>query len=405
VEASPEWILELGTDLESAVPSLRRLMPVTGRHNYMNTGTSGPTPLPALQTVLDFHRWFNEMGPGGLEAYLGAEAVESELRRTLAAFFNADVDEIALSPGTSQGVNTVFQGFDWGPDDVILAADTEHDGILLPAYVVRDRYGVKVELLKLLGGQDPLEALAERLKQEPPTLLALSQVAFNTGQLLPLKEMVSMAHDHGVPVLVDSAQSVGVVPVDLRDLNAEFTAFTGHKWMLAPEGAGALHVRRDWVERLKLGAVGWGSRVSFDLDCHVELRPTAQRFEVGTKEVAVLRGWVECLRLLSHFGMPAVSQAILNRSRRLHEELSPIPGVSMALPTGQVNTGLLSFSVSGLTAPQVVSRLYKDWGIISRYIPKPFPDWVRLSVNFFQTDEELSQATQAIRQIAADVGG
>lgn len=400
----PAWVEALGSDLDAAVERLRLLLPVTRSLAYMNTGSSGPCPLPALETVCEFHRWFNEVGPGGLTAVGAASAVERQLRQDLAALLNAAPEEFALMPGTSQGINVVFQGLDWGPDDLILTADLEHDGILLPAYLVQSRYGARLSMLHLLEGQDPLEALATALDERRPKLFAISHVAFCTGQLLPVKEMIDLCHEREIPVLVDAAQSVGQIPVDLRALNAEFTAFPAFKWLLAPDGAGALHVRADWIERLKLSAVGWGSRASFDLEGHMSPHPSAARFEIGTKEWAVLRGWTECLRLHRHFGMEAIASRIVSAARRLHARLADIPGVSMVLPPAQVQTGLLSFRVEGLSARETILRLLKDFGVLGRWIPNPFPDWSRLSVNFFQTEEELDRVVEAVWSLAREAG-
>ena len=194
-----------------------------------------------------------------------------DTRERLAALIGAESDEVALTDSTTHGVNTVVWGLPWQSGDEVVTTDVEHPGILVPLHHLARRFGIGLRIVPPAAVRG---AISERTRP-----VALSHVSFSTGAVLPVMEVVAS----GVPVLVDGAQAVGAVPVDVHALGVDFYAFSGQKWLCGPEGTGGLYVRRGssleatFVSTHSLRSSGGGGRDP----SNVTLADGATRFEGG----------------------------------------------------------------------------------------------------------------------------
>ena len=160
-------------------------------------------------------------------------------RETAARLIGAAPQDVALTQNTTHGMNLGTASIDWREGDEVISATTEHPGCLVPLHNLRARSGVKVQLVSPPVTPEKVEsALTPRTR-----LVALSHVDWTSGEILPLREICALARARDVLTLIDGAQSVGNVPVDVPASGADMYAFTGHKWILGPEGMGALYVR------------------------------------------------------------------------------------------------------------------------------------------------------------------
>lgn len=382
------------------VGAVRAEIPAVHRCIYMNTGTSGPCPQRTVDAVKHMHQWMNELGPSAPEVQARAFEIESTLRQRLAALLNCSPGQVVLTHNTSEGINIVLNGLRLGPGDEVIITDLEHDSVLVPVYHLCAATGAKWRMLRLAGGADPVAELENAIT--PRTKVAVfSHIAFCNGQKLPVKEMAVAASSRGVPVLIDGAQAVGHIPVDVAELGVQFYALPGQKWLLGPDGTGALYIAEEWLHRLHPSWVGWASRVEYDLEGGYSLKDDARRFEVGTVDPAVLCGLSESLLYLAKLGLDAVEARILHLSDMLREGLSGLSGVKLCSPAeGAARCGLVAFTIDGVEPKQVVAALYQRARIVCRWIPPPFPPVVRFSVNFFQTEDEIEEACRCVASLA-----
>ncbi|MGQ9696582.1 MAG: aminotransferase class V-fold PLP-dependent enzyme [Armatimonadota bacterium] len=385
--------------LELDINAAREVLPVTRHCIYMNTGTSGPCPRPAVEAMAGLHTWINSVGPSSPDAKTKGDEVTAQLRTALASLLNCTPKEIALTHNTSEGVNIVLTGLDIGPGDEIIVTDLEHDSVLVPVYHMCARTGAVWRMLALSTGADPVSALAEAITPRTK-LVAISHIAFSNGRLLPIREMASVARAAGVPVLVDGAQGPGHIPVDVRELGVQFYALPGQKWLLGPDGTGALYICSEWLERLRPQWVGWASHRGYDLDGGYRLREDARRFEVGTMDPCALLGMLRSVEFLQEVGLPAVHARIAHLAARLRRMLADIHGVEVKTPPKSAESGLVAFTVVGMEPRAVVAELYRLALVVCRWIPPPFPPVVRVSVNFFQTEEELHSLCECLARLA-----
>jgi selenocysteine lyase/cysteine desulfurase len=217
--------------------AFRAQFPVLADRAYLNAGTEGPLPQAAADAVTA--RLAEELGAGRSgKAYM--ESVRDLAVRARAAYarvIGADPADVALTGSTTDGCNTVLAGLDLGPGDRVVTSDEEHPGLLAPLGRLRAR-GVEVVVA-------PFAQIAEAVTPDT-RLVACSHVSWVGGQVVDTEALTAT----GVPFLLDAAQSLGAVPVDVEALGCAFYAGSGQKWLCGPEGSGALYVRRDMLDEL-----------------------------------------------------------------------------------------------------------------------------------------------------------
>jgi L-cysteine/cystine lyase len=381
-------ITKLDTD------AVRRSLPVTERLTYLNTGTAGPLPTATVEAMAQAAKVEAEEGRISPEGFQALFERLTELRASLAAFVGADPLEIALSHNSTDGMNIGVWGLPWQPGDRVVTTTLEHPGALLPLYLLRRRFGVDVEFAEIgRGGRaETLEAMAKAIR--PGTkLVVLSHIAWATGAILPLREIAGMAHEAGALVLVDGAQSVGSIPVDMHADAADFYAFSGQKWLCGPEGTGGIFVRADRMDRFTPTFVG-GFGVKHDETYRpndteaFEFTPGAQRFEVGSiyrPGVSGLLASVEWRRALGAASFTAIAEL----AGYCLERVGELPGVEVLTPTQEPLSGLVAFRFSGVDVANAVEGLAAA-GIAIRFIPDS--QALRISCGFFNTREEVDRS-------------
>jgi L-cysteine/cystine lyase len=217
----------------------RQQFPVLRNVAYFNAGTEGPMPRAAADAVRARVEKDLYGGRAGKAYFDELMELAAEARAGYASVLGAEVDSVALTGATTDGVNTVIAGLRFAPGDEILTSDEEHPGLLAPLRLARLRQGVSIRVV-------PFESLASSVG--PSTaLIACSHVSWIGGKIVDVASLVAS----GVPVLLDAAQAIGAVPVDVRALGVDYYAASGQKWLCGPEGSGCLYVRPDRLDSLE----------------------------------------------------------------------------------------------------------------------------------------------------------
>ena len=359
---------------------------------YLNTGSSGPPPdyvLAAMREVDDVCS-----GRAYLEGFgLFVHQAETNSRARQAAARLVGADDVALTQNTTHGMNLGVGSIDWREGDEVVSVTTEHPGCLVPLHNLKNRFGVVVDLIPPPVTPEKIEAsLTPRTR-----LVALSHVDWTNGGVLPLREICAVAMERGVLTLVDGAQSVGNIPVDVPATGADMYAFTGHKWVLGPEGIGAFYVRPGLqVYSPNVGIMSLNDPSDFDNEGGYGLRSDARRFEASTMSPALAGGLAAAADAVYERG-GAWFEEIRHRADFLIDLLSELPRVTIRSPR-PARSGLVSFEVEGVAAEDAVERLLEQ-GFILRYLPAP-NSYVRASTHLFNTDEELEALAKAVRALS-----
>lgn len=381
--------------LDRPVGIPRSLFPALSGNDYayLNSGGSGPP----TRAVIDAMREADDLcsGPAYLEGaafYARLGEVVARARESAAKLVNAGPGDVALTQNTTHGMNLGVGAVNWQPGDEVISTSTEHPGCLVPLYNLQDRYGVKVNLVSPPITAEKVEAaMTDRTR-----LVALSHVDWTTGEVLPLQEIAALARSRGVTTLVDGAQSVGNIPVDVPATGVDMYAFTGHKWVLGPEGIGGFYVRPDCeLYSPNVGYAALPDSGSFDYEGNYELHEGARRFEASTVSPALAGGFATAAEAVNERG-EAGFDGIRERAELLAARLAELPGVTVISPRPAV-TGLVSFQLEGVPAPAAAEKLLGERFIV-RFIPEPHP-YVRASTHLFNTAEELEALVRAVSRL------
>jgi len=366
---------------------------------YLNSGYTGPSPKSVLSAGRAWGRNWFDRGLTTPEAVLEESRAAEKTRVKLATLLGCDPDEVTLTGNTSEGIGVVAAGLDWTAGDEVVTNEMEHASGILPWFLLKERWGVQVRSVTFPLSCDPLERLADAVT--PRTrLVCVSHVMYSTGLLMAVDKVSEMAHSAGALCLVDGAQSAGNLPLDMNALGCDFYAVPGQKWLLGPQGTGALFVRRDLLDRLWPASMGWNSVESFEMDGGFCFRPSARRYEAATQPYALLAGLGAALDFTEGLGREAVYGRIARLAAYLRARLAETPGVRLRVSGPWGPSALVCFNLQGWEPEKVVSRLLEGWRIVCRSIHTP-PS-VRISPHFFNTEEELDTLVEALGKLAAE---
>jgi len=351
----------------------RAQFPVLERFAYLNAGTFGPLSRATAAALELQRRRELEEGRSGAGYWETLMEGRERLRARLAEMLHATPEQLALTGSTTDGCNAVVGGLGLGPDDIVVTTDVEHPGLLGPL----EASGATIRVARVRDHQ-PDDALRVILAAITPAtrLLALSHVAWSTGNVLPVAELKA---ETGLPILVDGAQSVGAIPVDVSPF--DYYTVSGQKWLCGPEGTGALYVADP--ERLRLAAP---TSFAFVHDDDPTLRPKAgaARFDrswVGPGQVAGLEA-----------ALDATPKWGLERAReQAHRARARLAGVAdVVTATGQGT--LVTFRQDGDTA-EAAKRLAEQ-GVVIRDLPGT--GWLRASIGWWTSDEDVERLVAAL---------
>lgn len=387
-------------DDASKVARVRAALPVTARYIYMNTGTNGPVPARSHQAMAA--RMERELTEGRilLSALPDLLTIWKATRAAVAELIGCDAEEVALTHSTTEGVNTALMGMQWRPGDEIITASTEHAGGLYPVYQIHQRYGATVRMTDIgKVGVDPVAALKSALSPRTRAVV-LSHVSWSTGMTLPLCELVDLTHDASALFICDAAQSCGMLPSNVRELDVDVYALSGQKWLCGPDGTGAVYIRPDRLGDIPPPFMGYFTIRSGMSDLTGAYVPAegGVRYEAITLNPVSAIGLTESLRWLAdEVRWPWAFARSARLARLCHDQLSAVPGVTVHTPR-EAMASLVHFTVAGVSSSEVAKRLAAE-NILIRALPDP--PVARVSIGFYNTEEEISRLVEQVTALAS----
>jgi L-cysteine/cystine lyase len=382
------------------VAAVRALLPATAAGIYLNAGTAGPMPAETHRAMEEAAARELAVGRASPDEFPFVLERMAELRASVAAVIVANPDDVAITHSTTDGMNQAINALPWRPGDRVITTRHEHPGGLGPLLALRDRVGVEVELLDIGNGGDDDQTISaiDRALERPARAVVMSHVLWTTGAVMPVARIGARARAAGAATIIDAAQSAGAIPVDVEALNVDAYAVPGQKWLLGPEGMGALWARREWAESVIPAAVGYISYEAFD-PVAPRLHPGARRFEFGFFHRPSVIGLARsCGWLTMYVGLPWAHRRAAALARAVADRLAGIPGVELLTPRDAMAT-LVTFRIAGWPALQARQELGARVFAILRDIPGP--DALRVSVGFWNTEEELERFAAAVELLAA----
>ncbi len=377
--------------------AIRHLTPITQEYAYFQTSGFSPKMEPVIAEMARWARYHNAgaAAPGVHEKIL---AEFETTREKVARSINADSAEIVLGENTTIGINIVANGIDWQPGDTVILSDKEHPGNRIPWYSHVRRYGIELRFLHVVHEEERMLEQFERLLDARARIVSISHVCRRTGQRLPARALIDIAHARGVPVLLDGAQAYGAIPVDMRALDCDFYTFSGHKYIMAPQGTGGFYARRDRIPWLKPSWIGSHSQKEFDLVGGLTLLDEAKRFEFGTRNLADQVGFGKALDCWAEIGWENVFAYIGRYTDRAKAALQTVPGLVLHTPLPyEKSSGIVTFSLPGHTSAEIQQHLQQEKVLVA---PLELDGvMIRVSTHVFNNEDDLERLVSGLMKM------
>ena len=378
---------------------------------YLDNGATTQKPLCVLDAMQEEYLNVNANVHRGVH-WMSQQATDlhEAARETVRKFINArSTTEIVFTRGTTESLNLVASSFVEGcmkEGDEVIVSTMEHHSNIVPWQLQEQRKGIVLKVIPMTDEGELLLEEYEKLFTERTKLVSITQVSNVLGTVNPVKEMIRIAHEHGVPVVVDGAQSVPHFAVDVQDLDCDFLAFSGHK-VYGPTGVGVLYGKEEWLDRLPpyQGGGEMIERVSFEKTTFE--RPPL-KFEAGTPDYIATHGLATALDYVTSLGMDNILAHEQDLTRYALQQLREIEGMHIYGHRNDSGDAVISFNVGDIHHMDL-GTLLDQLGIAVRtghHCAQPLMDrlgilgTVRASFGLYNTREEVDALVAGIKRIA-----
>lgn len=378
---------------------------------YLDNGATTQKPLCVLDAMREEYLNVNANVHRGVH-WMSQQATDlhEAARETVRKFINArSTTEIVFTRGTTESLNLVASSFVEGcmkEGDEVIVSTMEHHSNIVPWQLQEQRKGIVLKVIPMTDEGELLLEEYEKLFTDRTKLVSVTQVSNVLGTVNPVKEMIRIAHEHGVPVVVDGAQSVPHFAVDVQDLDCDFLAFSGHK-VYGPTGVGVLYGKEEWLDRLPpyQGGGEMIERVSFEKTTFE--RPPL-KFEAGTPDYIATHGLATALDYVTSLGMDNILAHEQDLTRYALQQLREIEGMHIYGHRNDSGDAVISFNVGDIHHMDL-GTLLDQLGIAVRtghHCAQPLMDrlgilgTVRASFGLYNTREEVDALVAGIKRIA-----
>jgi cysteine desulfurase / selenocysteine lyase len=372
---------------------------------YLDSASSAQKPQQVIDAISHFYQHdYANIHRGIYEVSARASNLYEAARATVASFIHADTDEIVLTTGTTGAINLVAQSYGrtfWQAGDEVIISELEHHSNIVPWLQLQEQIGIVVKVIPMLDDGTLDLITYQQLLSTRTRLVAVTHVSNVIGTINPVAEITRMAHAHNALVLIDGAQAVPHLPVNVKSLNCDFYVFSAHK-LYGPTGIGALYAKRDLLNKMPpyQGGGGMISTVSFN---EVTYAPSPQKFEAGTPDIAAVIGFAAAIQYVNKIGMTTIMQHEAQLMAEAESELNAIEGLRVIGNQPQ-KTGALSFVIDNIH-PHDIGTVLDHEGIAIRaghHCAMPLmerlqvPATVRVSFGIYNDSHDIAALVAAI---------
>jgi len=364
------------------IEKIRKEFPVAEHRLFMDHARVAPLPRPVQAAITAFAADACEQGTAHYPEWI--REIET-VRSRFARLINAETEEVAFVKNTSEGLSIVANGIDWKEGDNVVIPDIEFPANVYP-WMNLKRRGVEVRFVKAVRGRVPFEQITAQVNART-RVLSISSVEFNSGFRNDLKRIGNFCKEKNIYFCVDAIQSLGVIPMDVKEFNIDFLAADGHKWMLSVEGLGGFYISKRVLDDIHPAVVGWDSVInSADYGNYdFTLKPDAGRFEEGSVNTVGIYAFGAALALLEEAGIETIQQRVLSLGDHIIDHLKQRKlKILSSIEPGE-RSGSVCFA-GDMDYKQLASYLTEHHVIVSVR-----DHFVRLSPHFYNTEDEIDR--------------
>ena len=376
---------------------------------YFDNAATSQKPVQVINTIKQYYEEYNSNVHRGLHTLsdIATQRYE-EARKKVARFVNANHKEVIFVRNATEGINLVANSFGRkfvNKNDIILLTEMEHHSNLVPWQLLAKEKNAKLEFIPITeDGLLDLKKVFELLKKKPK-ILAITHVSNVLGTINSVKEIIKEAHKNNVVVLIDAAQSVPHMNVDVKDLDCDFLVFSGHK-MTGPTGIGVLYGKRELLEKME-PMFGGGDMIKEVHYTSATWNDLPWKFEAGTPNISGAIGLGAAVDYLNNIGMEKIYEYERELTKYAIEKLSKVKGINIyGTKNNELRTGVISFNLADIHAHDLTTVLDEE-GIAIRsghHCAMPLIEKLgiaaaaRASFYFYNTFEEVDKLIEALER-------
>jgi cysteine desulfurase/selenocysteine lyase len=365
---------------------------------YLNNASVSLMPLQSIEAMKEFLISYNSIGPDSKDSEPFISEKLSNVRKIISKIISCQSDEVVLTQSTTDGINIVANGLSFNDKSniIIRGMGHEHHANFYPWINLKDKTSIKNLTIDDNGffNLDDLESFID----DNTKLVALSHALYNTGSILPVKEIGKILQDK-IPFFIDSAQTIGCIgEIDVSEIKCNFMSFNGSKWLCGPMGTGLFYCNKKSSKLLEPKTIG-GESAIINHDSNFAFKELPDKFQTGFRNYVGIVGLEASVRYMVKFGMKNIHKKNQYLSNLFREELLKIPNIILYGPENPNDrTSIVSFNIKGLDSQKIVDKLEKQNIVLAvrEIMEKKI---VRASPHFFNTESEILQVIDAIKKL------
>ena len=372
---------------------------------YLDNGATTFKPKCVLEAINDYYENYSANAHrGDYSISYKVDVAYENARVKVAKFINAEIDEVVFTSGATESLNVIATGFFSNlleEGDEIIISDAEHASNVLPWFRLANKLGAVIKYVPLDAN---LHVTLENIKSivtPRSKVISLAGITNVVGDVRPIKEICKFAHQNNMFVVCDGAQSVPHTKTDVKDLDVDFLAFSGHK-MCGPTGVGVLYGKKELLESVEPLSLGGGMNESFDSEKEIYLKELPQRLEAGTPNIAGVIGLGAAVDYLDKIGMDTISIYEQKLKKYMMDKLEKIPYIQIV--NEEADSGIVAFKVEGIFSQDVAYYLNKynicvrAGNHCAKILKKAIgvKNTIRVSLYFYNTKEEIDALVELL---------
>ena len=377
---------------------------------YLDNASTTQKPYSVIDSITDFYTNYNSNIHRAVYQ-LAEEATElyEHSREKIANFINVRPEEIIFTRNTTESINLIAHSWartNLKKDDGIAITELEHHSNIVPWQILSQEIGTRLEYVGIDGnGFLDLEYLIDLISSKKVRLVSLSHMSNVLGTIVPIERIIRIAHENDIPVLVDGAQSVPHMPVNVKNMDCDFLVFSAHK-MLGPTGVGVLYAKKEFLEKMR-PFMGGGDMIKEVFKFHTNYNEVPYKFEAGTPNIADVVGFGAAIDYLEKIGMENIRKHEIDLTEYALESILSMKYVTVYGPRDtNYRGGVISFNIADIH-PHDLATIMNDHGIAIRsghhcaqVLMKRLdvPATSRASFYIYNTKEEIDKFVNAIKE-------
>lgn len=377
---------------------------------YLDNASTTQKPYSVIDSITDFYTNYNSNIHRAVYQ-LAEEATElyEQSRKKIANFINACPEEIVFTRNTTESINLIAHSWarsNLKKDDGVVITELEHHSNIVPWQILCQEIGTRLEYVGIdENGFLDLEHMIELISSKKVKLVSLSHMSNVLGTIVPIERIIKIAHEHGIPVIVDGAQSVPHMPVNVKNMDCDFLVFSAHK-MLGPTGVGVLYAKKELLENMR-PFMGGGDMIKEVFKFHTNYNEVPYKFEAGTPNIADVVGYGAAIDYLEKIGMENIRRHEISLTEYALESMLSLKYVSVYGPRDpKYRGGVISFNIADIH-PHDLATIMNDHGIAIRsghhcaqvlMQRLDVPATSRASFYIYNTKEEIDKFVNAIKE-------